>query len=156
MIDSGLILDSLKRKKKGNKLINNNFAQNNSVNKLQNNHLFGLCNKFNSNISLSNNNQLISNNDYYLSKTKTINVKSTNKKIFKYGDKINNKFNSKKKLNNYDKSHVKFKSMRLEDYYSIKKKKNLNNINTNKIENTINDANKILNIEMNHFNTINN
>ena len=156
MIDSGLILDSLKRKKKGNKLINNNFAQNNSVNKLQNNHLFGLCNKFNSNISLSNNNQLISNNDYYLSKTKTINVKSTNKKIFKYGDKINNKFNSKKQLNNYDKSHVKFKSMRLEDYYSIKKKKNLNNINTNKIENTINDANKILNIEMNHFNTINN
>ena len=156
MIDSGLILDSLKRKKKINKLNNNNAIQNNSVNKLQNNHLFGLCSKFNSNISLNSNNQLISNNDIYLSKTKTINVKNTNKKIFRYGENINNKFINKKQLDNYDKSHVKFKSMRLEDYYSIKKKKNMKNINTNKFENTINDTNKIMNIEMNHFNTINN
>ena len=156
MIDSGLILDSLKRKKKVNKLSNNNVAQNNSVNKLQNNHLFGLCSKFNSNISLNNNNQLLSNNDIYLSKTKTINVKNTNKKTFRYGENINNKLIIKKQLTNFDKSHVKYKSMRLEDYYSLKKNKNLKNINTNKIENTINDANKIMNIEMNHFNTINN
>jgi hypothetical protein len=137
MIDSGLILDSLKRKKKGNKLLNNNFASNNSVNKLTNNHLFGLCNKFNSNISLNNN--------------------STNKKIFKYGDKLNNKFNSKKQMTNHDKSHIKFNSMRLDDYYGLNKRKNMKNINTNKIDNLrINDTNKILSMDMNHFNTINN
>ena len=136
MIDSGLILDSLKRKKKGNKLLNN-FAQNNSINKLQNNHLFGLCSKFNSNISLNNN--------------------SNNKKIFKYGDKFNHKFNSKKQMTNHDKSHTKFNSMRLEDYYGLKKTKNQKNINSNKIESIrINESNKIMNIELNHFNTINN
>ena len=137
MIDSGLILDSLKRKKKGNKLLNNNFASNNSVNKLTNNHLFGLCNKFNSNISLNNN--------------------STNKKIFKYGDKLNNKFNSKKQMTNHDKSHIKFNSMRLDDYYGLNKRKNMKNINTNKIDNLrINDTNKILSMDMNDFNTTNN
>ena len=136
MIDSGLILDSLKRKKKGNKLLNN-FAQNNSINKLQNNHLFGLCSKFNSNISLNNN--------------------SNNKKIFKYGDKFNHKFTSKKQMTNHDKSHTKFNSMRLEDYYGLKKTKNQKNINSNKIESIrINESNKIMNIELNHFNTINN
>ena len=137
MIDSGLILDSLKRKKKGNKLLNNNFASNNSVNKLTNNHLFGLCSKFNSNISLNNN--------------------STNKKIFKYGDKLSNKFNSKKHITNNDKSHVKFNSMRLDDYYGLNKRKISKKINTNKIDGSrYNDTNKIMNINMDHFNTINN
>ena len=149
MIDSGLILDSLKRKKKGNKLLSNNFAQNNSLNKLQNNHLFGLCSKFNSNISFNN-------NEYDLNKTKTINANSTNKKIFKYGDKRNNKYNSKRQINNQDKNHSKYNSMRLEDYYGLKKRKYLKNINTNKIDSNVSDSDKLRNIEINHFNTINN
>ena len=44
--------------------------------------------------------------------------------------------------------------MRLEDYYGLKKKKNLKNINTNKIENGINN-NKIMDIDLKHFNTVN-
>ena len=57
-------------------------------------------------------------------------------------------------MNKYVKSHIKYKSMRLEDYYSLKTKKNLKNINTNKINNGIN--NKIMDIELKHFNTVNN
>ena len=157
MIDSGLILDSIKRKKKEKKYYNsnNNYLQNNSANKLQNNHLFGLCNKFNNNISLNNN--LLLKNDYILKKTKTLNNNIVGKKIFKYGTKINNnKLNNKKLTINNEKNHAKYNSMRLEELSGIKNKKKLSNINTNKIENTINDANKIINIELKHFNTINN
>ena len=155
MIDSGFILDPLKRKKNGKKILSNNLAQNYSVNKIQNNHLFGLCNKFNFN----NNNNLILNNDYHLKKTKTINSQNNsnnNNKIFRYGDKMNNKLSKKKYVNNHDKNHVKYNSMKLDDHYGLKKKKNLKNINTNKINNTINNTNKIMNIDLNHFNTINN
>ena len=100
MIDSRLLLASLKRKKNGKK-ISNDMVSNVSANKLQNNHLFGLCNKFNSNISLNNNNnQLISNInnnkiDNYTMKTKTINVNNLNKKIFKYGEKKMNRLKNK-------------------------------------------------------------
>ena len=60
-------------------------------------------------------------------------------------------------MTNHDKSHIKFNSMRLDDYYGLNKRKNMKNINTNKIDNLrINDTNKILSIDMNHFNTINN
>ena len=148
MIDSGLILDPLKRKKTEKRLLN--------VNKLQNNHLFGLCNKFNNHFSLNNNN-LILNNDYYLKKTNTINAQNNNK-IFRYRDKNNGKkLIGAKHMNNNDKSHVKFNSMRLDDYYGLNKRKNIKKINVNKIDNSrYNDTNKIMNINMNHFNTINN
>ena len=147
MIDSGFILDPLKRKKTEKRLL--------SVNKLQNNHLFGLCNKFNNNFSLNNNN-LILNNDYYLKKTNTINAQNNNK-IFRYRDKNNGKkLIGAKHMNNNDKSHVKYNSMRLDDFSRLKSKKNYKNINTNKIENTINNNNKLMNFELNHFNTINN
>ena len=166
MIDSGLLLASLKRKKNGKKNYFN-YASNNSVNKiniLQNNHLFGLCNKFNSNITLNSNNnrQILSNmnkfdNNNYIKLTKTIS--NNNKQIYRYGDKSGYNFGKKYKNNN-DKGqgHIKYNSMRLEDYYGLKKKKNLKNINTNKIDNTINsnNGNKKMNIDYNHFNTINN
>ena len=156
MIDSGLILDSLKRKKIGKKALTNNFTSNNSVNKLQNNHLFSLCNKFKNNFNFNNNNHLMLNNGYHTNKTNTINTQlNNNNKTFKFKEKINNKFNTKKYLNKYVKSHIKYKSMRLEDYYSLKTKKNLKNINTNKINNGINN-NKIMDIELKHFNTVNN
>ena len=146
MIDSGFILDPLKRKKTEKRLL--------SVNKLQNNHLFGLCNKFNNNFSLNNNN-LILNNDYYLKKTNTINAQNNNK-IFRYRDKNNGKkLIGAKHMNNNDKSHVKYNSMRLDDFSRLKSKKNYKNINTNKNENTINNNNKLMNYELNHFNTIN-
>ena len=108
-----------------------------------------MCSKFNSNISFNN-------NEYNLNKTKTINANSTNKKIFKYGDKRNNKYNSKRQINNQDKNHAKYNSMRLEDYYGLKKRKYLKNINTNKIDSNVSDSDKLRNIEINHFNTINN
>lgn len=113
MIDSGFILDPLKRKTEKRLL---------SVNKLQNNHLFGLCNKFNNNFSLNNNN-LILNNDYYLKKTNTINAQNNNK-IFRYRDKNNGKkLIGAKHMNNNDKSHVKYNSMRLDDFSRLKSKK---------------------------------
>ena len=152
MIDSGLILDSLKRKKNVKKTSNSNFVPNNSVNKLQNNHLFNLCNKFNNNFNF--NNHLMLNHEYHSNKTKTINTHGNINKVFKYGEKINNKFKTKNYLNNYVRSHIKYKSMRLEDYYGLKKKKNLKNINTNKIENGINN-NKFMDIDLKHFNTVN-
>ena len=46
--------------------------------------------------------------------------------------------------------------MRLEDYYGLKKRKYLKNINTNKIDSNVSDSDKLRNIEINHFNTINN
>ena len=152
MIDSGLILDSLKRKKNVKKTSNSNFVPNNSVNKLQNNHLFNLCNKFNNNFNF--NNHLMLNHEYHSNKTKTINTQGNINKVFKYGEKMNNKFKTKNYLNNYVRSHIKYKSMRLEDYYGLKKKKNLKNINTNKIENGINN-NKFMDIDLKHFNTVN-
>ena len=162
MIDSRLLLASLKRKKNGKK-ISNDMVSNVSANKLQNNHLFGLCNKFNSNISLNNNNnQLISNInnnkiDNYTMKTKTINVNNLNKKIFKYGEKKMNRLKNKNYISHFDKGHIKYNSMRLDNYFGFKKKENLKNINTEKIDNIINNnENKNSNIELSHFNTINN
>ena len=46
--------------------------------------------------------------------------------------------------------------MRLDDYTRLKNKKNSQNINTNKFENSINNTNKMMNIELNLYNTINN
>ena len=139
------------------------MVSNVSANKLQNNHLFGLCNKFNSNISLNNNNnQFISNInnnkiDNYTMKTKTINVNNLNKKIFKYGEKKMNRLKNKNYISHFDKGHIKYNSMRLDNYFGFKKKENLKNINTEKIDNIINNnENKNSNIELSHFNTINN
>ena len=58
MIDSGLILASL-NKKKDIKKRNNTIEQNNSVNRINNNHLSGLCSKFNNsnNLSINNNDE---------------------------------------------------------------------------------------------------
>ena len=135
MIDSGLILSSLNRKKEGKKKINT-IGQNNSLNRLHNNHLYGLCNKFNSSLIPNINNSNI-HGDISI-KNKTINVNNNNnlhfneRKISNYGDKyiINFKktsnLNNKQTMSNYDKFHTKFNSMRLKDLNGLKdKKKNL-------------------------------
>ena len=160
MIDSGLILASLNHKREERKKINS-ICSNNSVNRLRNNHLYGLCSKFNNN-AISN----VNNNDISI-KTKTINVNSNSnlnfkaKKIlnyrhiqsFKKGNNIINKNN----LSNHDKFHMKFNSMRLEDYNSKGKKKNSKKKNnyTHKIMTSYNNR-KMINAEQNYFNTINN
>ena len=69
MIDTGLILESLNKKKKEKKRIST-IDQNNSVSRLHNNHLFRLCNKFNSNLIHNINNSNI-HGDISI-KTKTI------------------------------------------------------------------------------------
>ena len=160
MIDSGFILESLNRKKDIKKK-SNIIGPNNSVNRIQNNHLYGLCNKFNSNNLIPN----INNNMQggISIKTKTINVNNHNnlhfnsKKMLNCGEKYNMKKNKKisnirttKFINNHDKIHMKFNSMRLEDFNGLKsKKKTLNNININKIGNLHNSKQK-------HFNTVSN
>ena len=173
MIDSGLILASL-NKKKDIKKRNNTIEQNNSVNRINNNHLSGLCSKFNNSNNVSINNNLISNinhssiNDFNI-KTKTINANSNNnmyinnKKILGYAENINKNYrkiihinNNKNYTNNQDKGHTKYNSMRLEDFYGLKKnKKNMKNfkINTSNIGN-ITD-NKIINIEQKQLSSYN-
>jgi serine/threonine protein kinase len=172
MIDSGLILASL-NKKKDVKKRNNTIEQNNSVNRINNNHLSGLCSKFNSN-NISINNNIISNinhssiNDFNL-KTKTIiansnnNMYINNKKILGYAENINKNYrkiihinNNKNYINNQDKGHTKYNSMRLEDFYGLKRnKKNIKNfkINTSNLGNTTD--NKIINIEQKQLNSFN-
>ena len=66
------------------KTSNSNFIPNNSFNKLPNNHLFSLCNKFNNNYNFNNN--LMLNHEYHTKKTKTINTQGNNNKVFKYGE----------------------------------------------------------------------
>jgi hypothetical protein len=112
------------------------IGTNNSVNKLQNNHLYGLCNKFNNNLMPNINNNNIQ-GDISI-RTKTINVNSNNnnnnmhfnsKKLLNYGDKYMKHFKkisnikTKKFINNHDKIHMKFNSMRLEDFNGLKTKK---------------------------------
>ena len=161
MIDSGLILASLNRKKDTKKRTTT-IGQNNSVNKLQNNHLYGLCSKFNNNLMPNINNSNI-HGDVSI-KTKTINVNSNNNLQFN-GKKMENymknikkisNINNKKYLNNHDKMHMKYNSMRLEDFYGLKKKKKtLNDINTHKIGNITNNS-KLISIDQKHYNTISN
>jgi hypothetical protein len=172
MIDSGLILASL-NKKKDIKKRNNTIEQNNSVNRINNNHLSGLCSKFNNSNNISINNNLMSNinhssiNDFNI-KAKTINTNSNNnlcvnnKKILGYAENINKNYrkiihiNNKNYINNQDKGHTKYNSMRLEDFYGLKKnKKNMKNfkINTSNLGN-ITD-NKIINIEQKQLSSFN-
>ena len=76
-------------------------------------------------------------------------------RIMKNNYKKINSINNKKYTNNYDKIHMKYNSMRMEDFYGLKgKKKALNEININKIGNTSN--NKIINNELKHYITISN
>ena len=154
MIDTGLILESLNKKKKNKKRIAT-IDQNNSVSRLHNNHLFRLCNKFNNNLMHNINNSNI-HGDISI-KTKTINVNSNNNfnfKKIKYGEKVIKSITKNKiYTHDHDKFHMKFNSMKLEDINGFKKKKkNIIKIKTN--TNIIN--NKFINVEKNHFNTISN
>ena len=158
MIDSGLILSSLNRKKEGRKKMST-IGQNNSLNRLHSNHLYGLCNKFNSNlipninssnihgdISIKNKTINVNNNNMHINGTKIANYREKYIRNFK---KISN-LNNKQTMNNYDKFHMKFNSMRLEDLNYLKgKKKKLNN--KNKIASYSN--NKMINNEQTIFNT---
>ena len=157
MIDTGLILESLNKKKKGKKRISK-IDQNNSFSKLHNNHLFRLCNKYNNNLIQNINNSNI-HGDISI-KIKTINVNNNlqfNSKKNNYGDKVIKCFkkNNNKYISEHDKFHMKFNSMRLEDIHGLKKnKKNIIKINTN--SNIINNDNYLINAGKSHYNTINN
>ena len=156
MIDTGLTLESLNKRKKEKKRINT-IDQNNSVSKLHNNHFFRLCNKFNSNLLQNINNSNI-HGDISI-KAKTINVNNNlqfNKKKMKYGEKIIKSIKKNKIfINEDDKFHMKFNSMRLQDINGLKrKKKNIIKINTN--SNIINNNNKLVSINKNHYNIISN
>ena len=153
MIDSGLILASINSKKNNDKKRLGSMHPNNSFNKLQNNHLYNLCKKFN--------NSLIDNKNNTISiKTKTINTNSNNslhfnsKKILNAQNlkKVNN-LSNKKFISSRDKMHMKFNSMKIEDFNGLKrKKKAINNIKINTLGTAFN--NKLINIELNHYNTI--
>ena len=165
MIDSGLLLASINRKKdEKEKKRTITIGPNNSLNRLHNNHLYRLCNKFNSSLISNINNSTIQ-GDISI-KNKTINVNNNNnlhfhgKKIINYGEqyiknfKKNSNINNRKTMINHDKFHMKFNSMRLEDLNGVKKKKK--NINKNNKIGITYTSNKIIIPEQSHFNTINN
>ena len=170
MVESGLILASLNRKKEAKKKYIN--VGTNSIG-LHNNHLSGLCNKFNSSISVNNNN-LTSNinnsniNGIPISKKTSLNVRSNNdlhfnnKILLSYADNSNDNYKkvssiiNKNDPNNIDKIHMKNKSMKIEGYCGLKKIKKINKKNDiNNQEITINE-NKLKKIVDKQFNTINN
>ena len=162
MIETGLFFPSMEKKlqvKKRN--INKKINQTNSINRLYNNRLFGLCNKYsndnNNNISINNNivNENINGSLNYINnknikdnfQLKTINMNSPNndlnfKKIFDYKDNNNNKSikiinnnnqNINKKISlNKDKCHMKYNSMKLEDFFP-KKQRELKHFKINNI-----------------------
>ena len=153
MIDSGLILASLNHKKEPKKKAGS-IHSNNSFNKLQNNHLSNLCQKFNKNLISSKKNNISI-------KTKNINANSNlnfiSKKIINSRDEYLKNFKklSKNYISSRDKMHIKFNSMRIEDFHGLKRKKNtLNNIKINTLGNAFN--NKLINIEQRNYNTISN
>ena len=184
MIDSGLLLASLNRKKASKKK-NKNIGPNNSVNRIQNNRLYGLCSKYsngNTNNSINNNNNnLMSGNgsnfinfnnsigDNFPLKTKTINVNSNtdlNYKIYDYGDKngikefrkLNNSKNrniNKKKISNIqNKIHTKYNSMKFSDFDCFKREKK--EIKKLNINNLILNSINDNNFIHGHFNTSSN
>ena len=135
MIDSGLILASLNRKKDEKKRIGK-IGTNNSLNRLNNNHLYRLCSKFNGNLIPNINNSNIhgdisiknktinlnhNNNNFHFIGRKILNYEEKHIRNFKKSSNINNKSN----LSNYDKFHMKYNSMRLEDFNGGKGKKKI-------------------------------
>ena len=162
MIDSKLFLASINKKKNSNKK-NKTICQNNSVNRLHNNHLSRLCSNIIKNFPIRNHNiKSIGNNNLSL-KTKSINNSRNNDLIYNnkktsynfenininknYSKIINRKYMN----NNQDKIHMKYNSMKLENFYGLKKnKKNIN------ISNYSINKNKLIKNEQKQFNTINN
>ena len=159
MIDSRFILSSVNKKKNSSKK-NKTICQNNSVNKLNNNHLSRLCSNITNNFRLSNHNITNENSNISIKK-KIINFNSNNnlvynnKKISNDSENINinnnySKIINRKDMNNHDKIHMKYNSMKLERIGKKKKKKNIN------ISNYLCSTKRktLLNNEQKHFNTI--
>ena len=157
MLDTGLFLAALE-KKKDFKFKNNNIEQNSPVSRIHNNRLYGLCSKFyNSNYSysISNNMKTANSNTFNFKTINDINYqKLKSKKIIGYKESY--KIKKIKKLNNQDKGHMKYNSMKygyLNSRGSKKEAKNANIITL--LSNSIND-NKIDNGQHERLNTIGN
>ena len=181
MIETGLFFSSMEKKLQNKKRnINKNINQNNSINRLYNNRLFGLCNKYsndNNNISINNNivNENINGSLNYINNNsnikenfqlKTLKMTSPNndlnfKKIYDYKD-INNKsikiinnnipYITKKISLNKDKFHMKYNSMKIEDFLPKKHRElkhfKINNFNVCTMKNS-----KLINLDQNNFHT---
>ena len=184
VIDPSLF-SALNRRKELKKR-NYKIGPNNSVYKIKNNRLYGLCSKYsNGNISNSNstNTNFVTGNtsninyksiaDSFPLKTKTINVKSNydlnSKKIFAYeevnkskeskkSNYLGNKSTNKKNMIDIqDKSHIKYNSMKLREFNESKdRKRELKNLNINNLLLNTINDNNKLYIKNEHFNTANN
>ena len=171
MIDTGLFLSSLNKKdsKKTNEIIGaKNPVTTIPGSRMHNNRLYGLCSKYsngNTNISINNNN--IDQN--YPSRTRNIkighndlnykriiqNIERNNniKSYIKIEDKsINNKYKE-----NPDTTHIKYNSMKSEDFYFLKGGKKVKNLNMDKnLLNTVAGSDKFSGARQGHFNTTSN
>ena len=171
MIDTGLFLSSLN--KKDSKKTNEITGTKNPVttipgSRMHNNRLYGLCSKYsNGNTNISINNNSIDQN--YPSRTRNIkighndlnykriiqNIERNNntKSYIKIEDKsINNKYKG-----NTDKTHIKYNSMKSEDFYFLKGGKKVKNLNMDKnLLNTVDGNDKYSGVRQGHFNTTSN
>ena len=177
MIDTGFFLSSLNKKdsKKVNEIAGTkNQATAISGSRMHNNRLYGLCSKYSSgNTNISINNNIISNNNSvdknFPSRTRNIKVSNNDlnyKKIIlniernhntKSYIKIEDKNNNKKYMDNPDKTHIKYNSMKSEDFYFLKGGKKIKNLNIdNNLLNSGDGNDKFNGIKQGHFNTSSN
>ena len=171
MIDTGLFLSSLNKKhsKKANEIAGNkNPVTTIPGNRMHNNRLYGLCSKYsNGNTNISINNNSIDQN--FPSRTRNIrighkdlnykriiqNIERNNntKSYIKIEDKnINNKYRG-----NPDKTHIKYNSMKSEDFYFLKGGKKIKNLNIdNNLLNSADGRDKYSGAKQGHFNSTSN
>jgi hypothetical protein len=171
MIDTGLFLSSLNKKdsKKANDISRiKNPVTTIPPNRMHNNRLYGLCSKYsqgNTNISINNN----SIDQNFPSRTRNIKIghgELNYKRIIQNIERNNNtksyiKIEDKNKNNNYrgnpDKTHMKYNSMKSEDFYSLKGEKKIKNLNiNNNLLNSVNDRDRYNRVKQGHFNTASN
>ena len=171
MIDTGIFLSSLNKKdsKKANEITGiKNPVTTIPGNRMHNNRLYGLCSKYsngNTNISINNNsidqnfpsrtrNIKIGHNDLnYKRIIQNIERNNNTKSYIKIEDKsINNKYKG-----NPDKTHIKYNSMKSEDFYSLKGGKKIKKLNIdNNLLNSVDGSDKFSRVRRGHFNTTSN
>jgi hypothetical protein len=171
MIDTGIFLSSLNKKdsKKANEITGiKNPVTTIPGNRMHNNRLYGLCSKYsngNTNISINNNsidqnfpsrtrNIKIGHNDLnYKRIIQNIERNNNTKSYIKIEDKsISNKYKG-----NPDKTHIKYNSMKSEDFYSLKGGKKIKKLNIdNNLLNSVDGSDKFSRVRPGHFNTTSN
>ena len=169
MIDTGIFLSSLNKKdsKRPSEIAGTkNPVSTISGNRMHNNRLYGLCSKYsNGNTNISINNKSID----QFSRTRNIrvghndlNYKRIIQKIERNNNtksyiKIEDKNSKNKYKGNYDKTHIKYNSMKSEDFYFLKGGKKIKNLNIdNNLLNSVDGSDKFNGVKQGHFNTSNN